>query len=133
MRQTLYSVFACLTLLTVPCAAQYTISTVAGGVSGNGLNATSQATGSPEMALDPSGNLYFVLFYESRVYKLNANGTLTLLNAPLRIAFHDPGNLYIAATGNERVRKALGGTITTVARQVWYCIRDPISGQGGPD
>jgi uncharacterized repeat protein (TIGR01451 family) len=135
VRQTLYSVFACITLLTVPATAQYTIGTIAGGVSGNGLTATSQATGSPEMAVDPSGNLYFVLFYEARVYKLNANGTLTLvagngsqgfsgdngpatsasLNFPNGLAVDAAGNVYIADSSNNRVRKVSNGTITTIA------------------
>src|SRR5260221_10819444 len=79
VRQIFRCVCTYLTLLIVPATAQYTISTIAGGMSGDGLAATSRFITSPRIALDPSGNLYFVLYVEARVYKLNPNGTLTLV------------------------------------------------------
>ena len=45
-----------------------------------------------------------------------------LLNAPSGLAFDSKGNLYIADTGNNVIRKITGTTITTVAG---------IQGQGG--
>src|SRR5712691_7050960 len=79
VRHIFHCVCVYLTLLIVPATAQYTISTIAGGVSGDGTLATSRFIPSPRIALDPSGNLYFASLYENRVYKLNTNGTLTLV------------------------------------------------------
>jgi hypothetical protein len=124
-----------LTLLIVPASAQYTINTIAGGVSADGMAATSRFITSPRIALDPSGNLYFALYVEARVYKLNTSGTLTLVagngsqgfsgdNGPATsaslyfpnvVAVDAAGNVYISDAGNIRVRKVSNGIITTIA------------------
>jgi len=135
VRQILHCACVYLTLLIVPATAQYTISTIAGGVSADGAAATSRFITSPFIALDPSGNLYFVSPDEVRVYKLNPNGTLTLVagngsrgfsgdNGPATSAsFYYPnalavdaaGNVYISDAFNGRVRKVSNGIITTIA------------------
>ena len=51
-----------------------------------------------------------------------AAATAATLNAPSGLAFDSAGNLYIADTGNNVIRKITGGNITTVAGQ---------AGQGG--
>jgi NHL repeat len=134
VRQIFRCVCAYLTLLIVPAAAQYTISTIAGGMSADGLAATSRFISNPNIALDPSGNLYFVLTGEARVYKLKPNGTLTLVAGngspgfsgdngpataasliPYALAVDAAGNVYIADGPTNRVRKVSNGIITTIA------------------
>ena len=114
-----------------------TITTVAGGASRDGssgvLGGLNQPTG---VARDAAGNLYIADTNNHRVRKLAADGTLTtiagtgisgysgdngpavsaLLNRPYSVALDAAGNIYIADTGNARIRKiGLTGTITTVA------------------
>ncbi|HEX4232180.1 MAG TPA: hypothetical protein VHZ07_26165 [Bryobacteraceae bacterium] len=118
-------------------AQSYTISTVAGGgLPNTAATATSTALVSPSgVALGPLGNAFFVCL--NAVFKVGAAGTLTRVagfsdqtgfagdggsatsawfNAPQAIALDTAGNLYIADSGNNRVRRVgLGGIITTVA------------------
>jgi hypothetical protein len=120
-----------------------TITTVAGngtqGYSGDGGPATSAELHSvPSIAVDGSGNLY-IIDYENNVVRevtasngyintIAGNGsagytgdggpaTKAELNKPYKIAVDSYGNLYIADTGNNVVRKVTAGTgvITTVA------------------
>jgi uncharacterized protein (TIGR03437 family) len=103
-----------------------TITTVAGG--NNDLNLPFG------VAVDTSGNLYIAEFGANRVRKL-AGGTLTtiagtgvagysgdggaatsaMLNTPQGVAVDPAGNVYIADTGNHRVRVVTGTTIRTAA------------------
>ncbi|PWT99085.1 MAG: hypothetical protein C5B51_27925, partial [Terriglobia bacterium] len=100
------------------------------------------------MAVDPAGNVYFIA--ENCVFKVDAGGTLTRvagqskvtgysgdggpavnaqLSVPGGIALDSAGNLYIADTFNNAVRKVTpSGTITTVAGNGTY----GDSGDGGP-
>jgi uncharacterized protein (TIGR03437 family) len=130
------------------------ISRVAGtgrtGYSGDGGPATSAAMNSPEgIVLDSAGNLYIADVSNSRIRKLAPNGIITTvagngqlgsggdggiavnvtLFAPTDVAIDASGVLYIADSGNHRIRKvALNGILTTVAGVG----RPGYSGDGGP-
>jgi trimeric autotransporter adhesin len=118
-----------------------TITTVAGtgtpGDSGDGGPATSAQLNNPSgVAVDSDGNLYIADYRSHRVRKVEPGGTITTvagtgtygsggdggpataaqLTRPYGVAVDSAGNLYIADTDDDRVRKvAPGGTITTVA------------------
>ncbi len=119
------------------------ISTVAGNgtapFSGDGSAATSAGISGPlGLALDASGNLYIADTGNNRVRKLTAatgvistvagNGTATFggdgspavsagIGGPSGIALDAANNLYIADTGNNRIREvnAATGVISTIA------------------
>jgi sugar lactone lactonase YvrE len=133
-----------------------TITTVAGGghpADGRGdggpaTDARFQVVGG--VALDRAGNLYITDGNDNRVRKVGPDGTITTvvgggqpadslgdggpataarLNVPLYITLDAGGNLFIADTGNERIRKVdAAGIITTVAGSGQY----GYSGDGGP-
>ncbi len=114
------------------------ITTVAGGGATLGDNgpATSAQLYSPKgVAVDSAGNLYIADTYNQRIRKVS-NGVITTvagtgthgpssgdnnpatsasLFSPTGVAVDSAGNLYIADTGNSRVRKLSNGVITTVA------------------
>ena len=103
-----------------------------------------------EMSSDGSGNIYIADPPSNRVFKLDTSNTLTTVAGtggdcgflgdggpataakscgPSAVAVDGSGNLYIADTGNNRVRKVDGsGTITTVAGTGTF----GSSGDGGP-
>jgi sugar lactone lactonase YvrE len=131
---------------------RYVIATVAGngtfGYSGDGGPATSAQLGLPNgVAIDPGGNLYVT--DSARVRKVSPNGIITTvagngigsysgdggpatsanLSNPSGVTVDAVGNLYIADTDNNRIRKvAPSGIITTVVGTgtAGY------SGDGGP-
>src|ERR1700730_3690067 len=138
-RHFLISSFFGLVCWTNAWGQQYIISTVAGnasaGFSGDGGAATSAQLKLPGgIAIDSSGNLYIADGGNHRVRKLSS-GTLTTvaakgtagytgdngaatsaeLNDPVGVAVDSSGNLYIAAAGNNVIRKVSNGTITTIA------------------
>jgi sugar lactone lactonase YvrE len=117
-----------------------TITTVAGtglacGFQSDGGAATAvQLCGSEGVATDGAGNVFIADSGANRIRKVAPNGTITTvagtgvagysgdsgpatlaqLSKPKRVAF-SAGNLYIADTGNQAIRKVDGtGTITTV-------------------
>ena len=115
------------------------ISTTAGaGASGDGGAATSATLSLPEgVALDGSGNLYIADEGNHRVRKVDTSGNISTvagtgisgfssdggaatsarLSFPRGVALDGSGNLYIADSGNNRIRKvdATTGNISTVA------------------
>jgi sugar lactone lactonase YvrE len=119
------------------------ISTVAGtrvaGFAGDGGPAAAAQLDQPTaLAFDPAGNLYVADTGNHRIRKLSAatgimttvagygvqgfsgdNGLATAasIDSPAGIAVDSAGNLYLADTHNQRIRKvsALTGTITTIA------------------
>lgn len=121
-----------------------TISTFAGGCSCNDLDgylATETNFGSiSSLAFDGSGNLYVAEPFQHRVRRISTSGivttvagngspgyledgvlaTSTSLNGPQGIALDSAGNLYIADTDNNRIRKVAGGVISTVAGDGTY-------------
>ena len=125
------------------------------GFSGDGGPATSASLNQPSsVAVDTAGNLYIVDKDNQRIRKVTPGGTITTvagngdfgftgdggpatsasLNFPRGVAVDADGNLYIADTYSNRIRKVTpGGTITTVAGSG---SADPgaggFSGDGGP-
>ena len=130
------------------------INTVAGnaaiGDTGDGGPATSASLIAPyAVALDSSGNIYFVENGDSVIRKVTVStgiittiagtalagfggdgstATKAQLNLPTGLALDSSGNIYIADSLNCRIRKLSGSTISTVAGNgiVSY------SGDGGP-
>ena len=116
------------------------ISTVAGngtpGFSGDNGPATSAQLNDPYgVAVDSTGNLYIADSLNNRIRKVS-NGVITtvagngtqgfsgdngpatsaqLYGPPSGVAVDSAGNLYIADSNNERIRKVSNGVITTVA------------------
>jgi NHL repeat/Galactose oxidase, central domain len=86
-------------------------------------------------AFDSAGNLYVADFDSDRIHKVSPDGAITTvagngmagfsgdngpatsaqLTGPRGVAVDTAGNLYIADTGNQRIRKVSNGVITTVA------------------
>jgi uncharacterized protein (TIGR03437 family) len=115
------------------------IATVAGngsfGYNGDNIAATSAELTSPSgVAVDSAGTLYIADLGNHRVRKVSAGIITTVagtgtsgyngdnipavsaeLDAPWGVALDASGNLYIADTDNNRIRKVAGGLITTVA------------------
>jgi DNA-binding CsgD family transcriptional regulator/sugar lactone lactonase YvrE len=118
-----------------------TISTVAGtgtrGFDGDGGPATAADLNTPRgLAVDTAGNLYIADTGNNLIRKVDAGGTIATiagtgaggfsgdggpadaatLSAPQGLALGGDGSLYIADTGNNRIRRLLvDGTIVTVA------------------
>jgi trimeric autotransporter adhesin len=115
------------------------ITTVAGngtaGFSGDNSPAVgAQLYGPADVTVDSAGNLYIADLGNNRVRKVSngvittvaGNGTISLggdngpatsaqLWSPHGVALDSAGNLYIADTGNQRIREVSDGVITTVA------------------
>ena len=115
-----------------------TITTIAGFVDpGDGGPAVEAQLRYPRnMAVDGAGNLYIANQVNHRIRKVDSTGTITTiagsgetgfrgdggpaveaqLDHPVGMAVDGAGNLYIADTGNNRIRKVdSSGTITTIA------------------
>jgi sugar lactone lactonase YvrE len=132
------------------------ISTVAGngiqGYSGDGGPATSaQLSGPHKLALDAAGNLFIADLGNQCIRKVTSDGVISTvagnkaqgqgysgddgpatsaqLNFPVGVALDATGNLFIADSGNNRIRKVTpGGIISTVAGNG----NAGYSGDGGP-
>jgi len=128
------------------------ITTVAGngmaGFGGDNGPATSARLQYPfDVAVDSAGNLYIADYANSRIRKVS-NGVITTvagtgqngfsgdngpatsarLWSPAGVAVDAAGNLYVADSGNNRVRKVSNGVITTVAGNGTF----GFSGDNGP-
>jgi sugar lactone lactonase YvrE len=99
-------------------------------------------------AVDAAGNVFVVDSGNNLVLRISPNGTLSVaagngisgfsgdaglaadasLAFPTAVAVDSAGNLYIADTSNQRIRKVSGGTITTIAGNGIF----GFSGDGGP-
>ncbi len=154
---------AALALIAAPLFAQApgTITTVAGngslGNSGDGGPATSAPLGAAHgVAVDKAGNIYIADAIFNVVRKVNAKGIISTFAGGNLIALGDggqatqarldftpvfhaglavdnAGNLYIADTGDSRVRKVdTSGKITTVAGNSQSLGIGSFSGDGGP-
>jgi sugar lactone lactonase YvrE len=112
------------------------ITTVAGNGTGgfggdNGPASSAELNPPLGVAVDSAGTLYIADSYNNRVRKVsngvittvagtgtqgdNGQATTALLNRPEGVAVDSAGSLYIADTGNNRIRKVANGVITTVA------------------
>ena len=146
-----------LLLFTLSAQAQFTISTIAGngvpGFNGDNIPAISaqiNVLGFSGITSDAQGNLYIADTQNHRVRKIDSNGVITTiagtgsfgfsgdggsaavaqLNAPTDVAVDSQGNIYIADSGNNRIRKITlsTGEIQTVAGIGSF----GSSGDGGP-
>ena len=124
------------------------VATLAGGFANNNGLATSTEMDTPQaLARDSVGNLYILDSKDCRVRKMTGTTVTTFagtggcgyggdggpataasLKGPQGIAIDGLGNVYIADTGNCRIREVSAGTITTVAG-FGFCF---YSGDGGP-
>lgn len=121
-----------------------TITTVAGGGGGGGFcgdggPATSACLKSPrDVAVDTSGNVFIADTTNNRIRKVAPGGTITTvagggsgafcgdggpatdacLKVPTGVAVDTSGNVHVADTANNRIRRFIpGGTIITIAGQ----------------
>jgi sugar lactone lactonase YvrE len=120
------------------------------GFSGDGGQAISAQLGGPEgVAVDAAGNLYIADVYNQRIRKVATNGVITTvagngtagysgdgglavaaqLRSPYGLTLDAAGNLYIADSDNNCIRKvSTNGIIATVAGNA----TPGYSGDGGP-
>lgn len=111
------------------------ISTIAGnGTYGNGGAATAATLANPQgVAVDAAGNVYVADYGNNRIRKISTTGIITNFAGsgtgidgsaataadiyhPAAVAVDASGNVYIAETGNHRVRKVnTSGIISSVA------------------
>ena len=131
-----------------------TITTIAGigelGFSGDGGPAVEAELYNPaSVAVDSAGNVYIADTWNRRIRKVDSTGTIITiagtgefgfsgdggqaveaeLRNPYGVAVDSAGNVYIADTGNQRIRKVDStGTITTIAGTGEF----GFSGDGGP-
>jgi trimeric autotransporter adhesin len=134
-----------------------------GGFSGDGLPATAARLGGPTgVAVDAAGNLYIADSGNNRIRKVAAGSgiistvagssgpagpytggftgdggpaTTAMLSYPSSAVFDVAGNLYIADTGNHRIRKVAAGSgiISTIAGSGPFGENGGrFSGDGGP-
>jgi sugar lactone lactonase YvrE len=129
------------------------ISTIAGngtlGYSGDGSQATSAQLDNPRgVCIDANGNIFIADSGNNVIRKIDVNGVISTiagngsrgffgdnglatsaqLNSPRGVQIDNLGNVYIADTGNRRVRKIdTNGIITTIAGNG----NDYSSGDGG--
>ena len=125
---------------TLSSAKAQTISTVAGRFVLSGVPATTAALYAPQdLAVDNSGNIYITDYYNNRVRKISAGGTITTIAGsgaggaghgdqgdggpatsasfyePEGIALDTAGNIYIGDMGNYIRKISTTGIITTIA------------------
>jgi sugar lactone lactonase YvrE len=115
-----------------------------GGFGGDGGSADQALLSAPQgLAVDGDGNVYIADTGNERVRKVDTKGTISTLagdgqtgfagdggasssarlSSPAAVTVDGAGNVYIADTGNHRIREVTGTTISTLAG----------SGQGDSD
>src|SRR5271157_80744 len=126
-----------LALASAALAQTYSMKTFAGGALPENVPGTSANLGNVYgIAIDNLGNVFLALGDYHIVVRVDANtGVVTRvagtgiagyngdnipaataqLSSPTGLAVDSAGNLYIADSGNSRVRMVSGGTITTIA------------------
>jgi uncharacterized protein (TIGR03437 family) len=135
---------------------QFTSSQVGGGFGGdNGLAINGQLSFSSGVAVDSSGNIFIADTNNNRIRKVDTKGVITTVvsggnaggtagnggdgsqgvnarvNGPQGLAVDAAGNLYIADTKNNEIRKlAVNGVISRVAGSQFAVAG--FSGDGGP-
>jgi sugar lactone lactonase YvrE len=142
---------ATLLVLTPAMGFAQLITTYAGGrIPTDGAQATTEGFGSIQSVIsDRAGGFYFSATYQHRVYRVSSDGTLRIVagtgffgfsgdggqarlatvNGPGGLALDGSGNLLIADTNNNRIRKVtIDGVITTVAGSAGV----GFGGDGGP-
>lgn len=112
-----------------------TVSTLAGGAQGYADGPlTSAKFDSPyRLAVDAKGNIYLTEWSHSKIRKISADGNVSVLagstagyadgvgtaakfNGPRGLAVDAAGNVYVADTGNNKIRKITpDGNVTTLA------------------
>jgi NHL repeat len=147
-RTFLLSFLAVLAFTLSAAAQQDQINTVVGG-GPNDMPALDADVSNPyQVALDSSGNYYIASPNQNRVFKVNTSGFLTvvagnglpgysgdgisgsaaqaMLNFPEGVAVDSSGNVYIADTNNQLIRRVdhTTNTITTVAGIQGSCTFD---------
>jgi sugar lactone lactonase YvrE len=107
------------------------------GYAGDGGNASAAQVNSPwSVAVDSSGNIYFVDLYNARIRMVSSSGTVStlagsgtarysgdggaaqnaLMNTPLGVSTAPGGIVYVTDTNNQRVRRiGSDGVIATTA------------------
>jgi len=121
------------------------ITSVAGngfkGSAGDGGPASAALLNAPSaVAVDPNGDIFFADTANHRIRRINRSGVLTTfagngtaglqydgsaavfaqLNEPRGLAFDGAGNLYIADSGNHRIRRVdLTGLLTTIGEPLF--------------
>jgi sugar lactone lactonase YvrE len=137
MRKIVITVIIALLFSGAAFSQNYTIQTFVGGGVPQGVPGSSASLGSVAgVATDAAGNVYIALESYSAVVRMDAtthvlalvagtgtpgysgdNGPATSaqLNSPSGMAVDSAGNIYIADSGNNRVRKVSNGVITTVS------------------
>jgi sugar lactone lactonase YvrE len=125
---------------------------------GDGAAATAAQLSFPQgVAVDSSGNVYIADWGDNEVRKLAPTGVITVvagdgtacstppscgdggpatsaqLSFPETVAVDSAGNVYIADTGDNEIRKvSRSGTITRIAGSGGECGTAPACGDGGP-
>src|SRR5437879_6175888 len=145
------SLFCVLLLNATSFAQSYTITTYAGPrLPVNGGLATSQAIDFPYAVIsDAAGGFYVSSYAPSRIYRVGADGKLTIvagsgtpgfsgdggaaasaqINGPMGLALDGSGNLFFADSANNRIREITpDGIINTVAGTGVF----GFAGDGGP-